>query len=98
MKRNILLTAIPVLLLALVIFAYAADQQGSGGGQKGKAPVSFDKEQPIGTEATCPVTGEQFKIIKDNPHSIYKGKYYYFCCPSCKPKFDADPEKYIGKQ
>lgn len=24
----------------------------------------------------------------------YDGERYFFCCPSCAPKFDADPAKY----
>ena len=27
--------------------------------------------------------------------SEYKGKTYYFCCESCKKRFDLSPEKYI---
>ena len=27
----------------------------------------------------------------------YNGKTYYFCCPSCKPAFDKNPEKYVSK-
>jgi Cu+-exporting ATPase len=27
--------------------------------------------------------------------SEYKGRKYYFCSPTCKRKFDADPEKYL---
>jgi YHS domain-containing protein len=26
----------------------------------------------------------------------YKGKTYYFCCESCKKRFDESPEKYIS--
>ena len=25
----------------------------------------------------------------------HKGKTYYFCCPSCKARFEKDPEKYL---
>jgi len=28
--------------------------------------------------------------------SEYKGKTFFFCCESCKKRFDLDPEKYIG--
>jgi Cu+-exporting ATPase len=28
--------------------------------------------------------------------SEYKGNTYYFCCESCKKRFDDSPEKYIG--
>ncbi len=48
-------------------------------------------------EATCPVSGEKFKPTADTPRSDYKGKSYAFCCAGCKKKFDADPEKFLGK-
>jgi Cu+-exporting ATPase len=44
----------------------------------------------------CPVTGETIASIKAAAgHSVYKGKTYYFCCPGCKPLFDANPSKYV---
>ncbi len=27
--------------------------------------------------------------------SFYNGKSYYFCCSSCKAKFEKDPEEYL---
>ena len=27
--------------------------------------------------------------------SDYQGKTYYFCCLSCKKKFDTNPKKYL---
>jgi YHS domain-containing protein len=43
----------------------------------------------------CPVTGEKIASIAASAgHSTYKGKTYYFCCPSCKPMFDKNPTKY----
>jgi len=61
----------------------------------GKAPTVFDSIPPLGTKATCSVMGNEFAIKESSDHSEYKGKHYFFCCPGCKPKFDADPEKYI---
>jgi Cu+-exporting ATPase len=29
--------------------------------------------------------------------SLHRGQTYYFCAVDCKTKFDADPEKYLGK-
>jgi YHS domain-containing protein len=69
----------------------------SQGKPLGKAPTSFDAEAPIGTKATCPVMGNELTVAADTPRSQYKGKWYYFCCPGCKPQFDADPEKFAGK-
>jgi YHS domain-containing protein len=42
----------------------------------------------------CPVMGNP---IDKKYYTEYKGKKVYFCCPMCKPEFDKNPEKYIGK-
>jgi len=60
-----------------------------------KAPSVFDAAQPVGATATCPVLGNTFTITADTLHSEYQGKHVYFCCPGCKPQFDADPQKYL---
>lgn len=53
-----------------------------------KAPIS----------AVCPVMGNKIpNVSKASGKSVYKGKTYYFCCPGCKPMFDKNPEKYVGK-
>jgi YHS domain-containing protein len=45
-------------------------------------------------QKTCPVTGDK---IDKNVFVEYKGKKVYFCCSACKAKFEANPEKYVGK-
>ena len=45
-------------------------------------------------QTECPVMVGQ--AINPQIHSEYKGKRVYFCCLSCKAKFDADPEKYLS--
>lgn len=27
----------------------------------------------------------------------HNGVKVYFCCPGCKPEFEKNPEKYVGK-
>ncbi|MGC8927318.1 MAG: YHS domain-containing protein [Myxococcota bacterium] len=78
-----------ILFLTFSIGLFAADNPQ-------KAPKVFDAPQKEGVKATCPVTGEEFTISKDTPHSEYKGKHIYFCCDMCKPTFDKDPEKYLS--
>jgi YHS domain-containing protein len=46
-------------------------------------------------QTTCPVMDGN--AIDKNVFVEYKGKKVYFCCPDCKAKFEADPEKYIAK-
>jgi Cu+-exporting ATPase len=31
----------------------------------------------------------------DNPHSVYEGQRFEFCCGGCKKRFDEDPKKYL---
>ena len=61
-----------------------------------EAPVAFDERPAVGTRATCPVMGNVFVVSQSTGHSEHEGKHYAFCCPGCKPQFDADPEKYTG--
>jgi len=49
-----------------------------------------------GTKAFCPVMKNDFKVTANSTYSIYKGKTYVFCCPGCKPTFEANPEKYVN--
>ena len=48
------------------------------------------------TEVRDPVCGMMIDPADAAGSSIYKGETIYFCNPSCKKKFDADPEKYAG--
>jgi YHS domain-containing protein len=50
-----------------------------------------------GIKTTCPVTGESFTVTKDTDVGEYKGRTYYFCCPSCVPQFKVNPDKYVKK-
>jgi len=45
-------------------------------------------------QTTCPVMGG---AIDKKYFTVYKGKKVYFCCPGCKPEFEKNPEKYVGK-
>ncbi|MBC7526718.1 MAG: YHS domain-containing protein [Chthonomonadaceae bacterium] len=58
---------------------------------KGKRTASAMREV-----FTCPVVGGKTDPAKkaSAEFSDYKGTRYYFCCPGCKPKLDADPIKY----
>jgi YHS domain-containing protein len=88
------------IALAAVDSGSAAEACGCCGCEKAKAEKdskakkSFATPPKVGTEAICPVMGGKFKVTKDTERSEYKGRHYVFCCPGCKPKFDADPGKY----
>lgn len=42
-----------------------------------------------------PVCGMSVDPNNAKASSEYQNKTYYFCCPGCQKKFDADPEKYL---
>lgn len=110
MKRTI---AVSMLLVPLMLGAAAYAQDGHEGhahsrpaakkeaGKKAPkaaaVPRKVTKEE-IGTEASCAVTGEKFKIAEDTVSMSYKGRNYYFCCPGCDKSFAANPEKFAAKK
>jgi len=72
---------------------------GTMEGHEGHEHMAMETESAGDTAAAteqkiCPVMGNP---IDKNVFVEYKGKKVYFCCPDCKAKFDADPEKYIAK-
>jgi YHS domain-containing protein len=62
-----------------------------------QAPSSFDAPPPVGTRAHCPVMDDDFTVTESTPRSEHAGRHYVFCCPACKPQFDADPRRYLSK-
>ncbi|HWR13699.1 MAG TPA: heavy metal translocating P-type ATPase [Terriglobales bacterium] len=50
---------------------------------------------PKATGEIDPVCGMTVDPAKARGTAEYKGKTYYFCCPGCVTKFNADPEKYL---
>ncbi len=100
MKRNFI---VAIALSFLFVGAVCADNGHSKARVSGDAyqasdtaaPVAFDKKPAPGTKAKCPVMGGVFKVNEKTEMSQYKGKYYAFCCPGCKPKFDKNPKQYL---
>ena len=44
-----------------------------------------------------PVCGMVFVREDAAGKTVYKDEEYYFCAPSCKKSFEAEPEKYLKK-
>ncbi len=79
MMKTLLLTA---LTLAAFTGAASAD------------PASAPKAPAKAAALICPITGEKISSVgAAAAQETYKGKTYYFCCSSCKPAFDKNPEK-----
>src|SRR5215210_6189297 len=48
-------------------------------------------------EATDPVCGMTVEVAGARHVVEHGGMDYYFCCPACKRKFEAEPEKYVAR-
>ncbi len=92
--------AVLACAFALSACGGAAKEPASPGGEhhEEKPTAAGDVKAPgeakPGDKSRCTVTGEELDVTADTPHSEYNGKTYYFCCPGCKKKFDADPSKF----
>ncbi len=61
----------------------------------GAAATGFASPPQVGAKARCPVMGNEFTVGAATTRSVHGGRHYVFCCPGCKPKFDASPQKYL---
>ena len=50
-----------------------------------------------GKHFICPIMGTDAVVGSDTKFADYQGKRYYFCCPGCDSKFNADPAMYVNK-
>jgi YHS domain-containing protein len=76
-----------------------ADCQGAcahheHGATASSATVVPPGEAHVGDTTTCPISGEQFVVTESSPHAEYEGHTYYFCCPGCAGRFEANPAQY----
>src|SRR5438094_628641 len=44
-----------------------------------------------------PVCGMSVDPATARASASHAGRTYYFCCPSCKQRFEADPGRYLGE-
>jgi xanthine dehydrogenase accessory factor len=57
-------------------------------------PATHPASQP--GEAIDPVCGMTVEVAGARHVAGYSGRDYYFCCPACERKFEAEPEKYVS--
>jgi YHS domain-containing protein len=85
---QIYLLAVVLAVGAVVMFGCKKEAPAAPASANGDGSVT-QIEQKL-----CPVMGNP---INPEVYTEYKGKRVYFCCPECKPKFEAEPEKYVSK-
>jgi YHS domain-containing protein len=96
-KQLIIMSLLAGLLAVGMVFSYGCKESGEGHEGHEHAAVAEEAESKVvapAEQTTCPVMGG---AIDKNLFTEYKGKKVYFCCPECKAKFEAEPEKYIAK-
>ena len=80
-------------------FAPEAAQTVSTGASTAPALATPASEPQPGVgpaEATDPVCGMTVDVATARFASELEGTTYYFCCPACKKKFEADPAQYLA--
>jgi len=94
-----------MLKIAALAFLFLAIACGGAPSTTGPGPASpvgattlvAPGEAKLGDHTRCPVSGDEFVVKADSPHTELGGKTYYFCCAECVDKFKADPAKYTSK-
>lgn len=75
--------------------------QAEGQSQQPKVatgPELTDEDKAlIAAQNVCPVSGEELGSVGPPVKVTVQGETFFLCCPDCRKKVDADPEKYIAK-
>jgi YHS domain-containing protein len=60
-------------------------------------PAKTEATQTAAPAEKCIVSGEPLGDMGESFEYVYQGKTLKFCCKSCVPKFEKEPEKYLSK-
>ena len=65
----------------------------------GRAEVMKAGSPEFGALLSRPVeiTADKLEVLDREHKAIYRGQEIGFCSPSCKAKFEADPERFLGE-
>src|SRR5713101_361291 len=70
--------------------------QAPGGPKRRSSLELFPILTPVQAAARDPVCGMNVDPASAAASFTHEGQTYYFCCPSCRQKFEADPRRYLG--
>ena len=70
-------------------------EHGGGGEVAATGPLVPVGEAVVGDRSTCTVSGEEITITESSPHAEHDGRTYYFCCPHCLERFQANPHEFL---
>lgn len=60
-------------------------------------PAKTEATQTAASAEKCIVSGEPLGDMGAPFEYVHQGKTLKFCCKSCVPKFEQEPEKYLSK-
>src|SRR5512139_3289322 len=63
-----------------------------------QSPHTHHHDVPVTAGVIDPVCGMTVDPHTAKHRADYHGHTYYFCNPSCRAKFVADPQKYLGER
>jgi Cu+-exporting ATPase len=72
--------------------ARSCEDQGCPGINQSGARASSEPEEIAMKDPVCGMTVDPAKAAGS---SVHNGVTYYFCSPSCKARFDANPSQYV---
>ena len=110
-RASLVVAVMLITPLVLVACGSSHTEQSAldGHGDLDRGSMSDDKVDPVGAikafdhkplsgdKAICPVSGQVFVVTDGTAVSEIEGKHYAYCCPGCKPRFDADPAAFLGE-
>lgn len=82
---------VPIAAIAFVSVSCTKNEQNASAIS---SLESATKPYPL---ETCIVADEALGSMGDPVVIVYEGREIKFCCDSCRPKFEADPAKYLAK-
>ncbi|MFU8892530.1 MAG: hypothetical protein ACNA8L_02775 [Luteolibacter sp.] len=82
--------------ITILTFSVAALILAACSSERGDTAATAENTIPYPLE-TCIVAGEPLGSMGEPVVIIHEGREIKFCCDSCRPKFEADPAKYLPK-
>ena len=96
-KKSLLFTLVACLALVPACSSRGKQPAAASPSASTSSDLKAPGEAQVGDRTTCPVMGNVFVVTADSPKAEHQGRTYYFCCPGCVAKFQADPSRYLKK-
>lgn len=91
------ITKLPILAalsLSILVSCKGDKSEETTSTESAVETTKVDDSYPLDT---CVVSGEELGSMGDPVVIMHEGTEVRFCCDSCIPKFNKEPEKYLAK-